>query len=524
MNTHPKVSGTDHSSETNTFHKGEVSLRYEALFHNTIDGVFIYNYVTDKIIECNSAAVSLLGYSNFEELVNQSRFDFIPQFDSHFPHLDLHEYTKAHDTHRVLSGEVFSSFGVFLGFLGKRILVKANVVPTFYEKGEAFIIFKDVTERITNKKSLIKSESRYRDIYENSNEGIVYIDPKSLDIIMCNDKALDLFGANDIQEFRRIEASYFSVDDNNTSYSSKRFYIQVIQKAIQTGRSEFSFWLKTLKGKDVRIEGVMVCDTSKSKNRKLISFIRDVTELYEIQGRLYQKNEELEDYITSNLQLENFAYLASHDLKTPLRSIISFTQLLERRLDGRMKPSEIKLFEYIKSSGESMGEIIAQLLEFSKVENEKLKRVKIKLEILYNQLLIEMTSDIQDTDAIIDFDLTCQEIVADRSKLKQVLRNLVSNSLKFVKPDVAPVISVKCVDKPSYWLFTISDNGIGIESQYQDCIFAMFKRLHANGQYEGIGIGLPMSKKIVEQHSGSIWVESTFREGSTFSFTLAKRI
>jgi len=282
--------------------------------------------------------------------------------------------------------------------------------------------------------------------------------------------------------------------------------------------------LKNLNDEHVRVEGVMVSDTSKSKNRKLIAFVRDVTELYETQGRLYQKNEELEDYITSNLQLENFAYLASHDLKTPLRSIISFTQLLERRLEGRLKPSEQKLFDYIKSSGESMGEIIKQLLEFSKVEHEKLKRVKLNLEELYNHLLIEMTSDIQDTDAIIDFDLSCQEIVADKSKLKQILRNLISNALKFAKPGVTPMISVKCLDKPSYWLFSVADNGIGIEDAYQDSIFAMFKRLHANGEYDGIGIGLPMSKKIIEQHSGTIWVESTFGEGSTFSFTLAKRI
>lgn len=502
---------------------GEVHLRYEALFHNTLDGVLIYNYVSEKIIECNSASVSMLGYTHFKDLLSQSRFDFIPHFDPQFPGVDLHKYTEDNGR-RVKNGEAFSTLGVFKGFEGKRILVKANVVPTFYEEGEAFIIFKDVTNEVINKQALRKSEGRYKDVYENSNEGIIYIDSKSLDIIMCNDKALDLFGANDIQEFRQIDASYFQSDDHNTVYSSKRFYIKVIQKALRIGRAEFSFWLKNLNNEHVRVEGVMVSDTSKSKNRKLIAFVRDVTELYETQGRLYQKNEELEDYITSNLQLENFAYLASHDLKTPLRSIISFTQLLERRLEGRLKRSEQKLFDYIKSSGESMGEIIKQLLEFSKVEHEKLKRVKLNLEVLYNQLLIEMTSEIQDTDAIIDFDLSCQEIVADRSKLKQILRNLITNALKFSQPGLAPMISVKCIDKPSYWLFSVSDNGIGIEESYQDSIFAMFKRLHANGEYEGIGIGLPMSKKIVEQHSGTIWVESTFGEGSSFSFTLAKRI
>jgi len=502
---------------------GEVHLRYEALFHNSLDGIFIYNYVSEKIVECNSAAVSILGFSHAGDVLSQSRFEFIPKTDPLYPGVDLHKFTDDNGS-RVKNGEAFNTYGVFNGFEGRRILVRANVVPTFYEEGEAFIIFKDVTDKVLNKKALKKSESRYRDVYKNSNEGIIYIDSKSLDIIMCNDKALHLFGANDIQEFRKVDASYFHPDDENSTYSNKRLYIKIIMEARETGRSEFSFWLKNLKDEHVRIEGVMVSDTDKSKNRKLISFIRDVTELYETQGRLFQKNEELEDYITSNLQLENFAYLASHDLKTPLRSIISFTQLLERRLEGRMKPSEQQLFDYIKSAAESMGEIIKQLLEFSKVEHEILKRSKIKLEILYNQLLIEMASDIKDTNAIIDFDLSCHEIVADRSKLKQVLRNLISNSLKFAKRDTSPIIRLKCIEKPSYWLFSISDNGIGIEVQYQESIFAMFKRLHANGQYEGVGIGLPMCKKIVEQHHGTIWVESIFGEGSTFRFNLAKRI
>lgn len=504
-------------------HGGEIHLRYEALFHNALDGVLIYNYVNEQIVDCNAAAVNLLGYEKMEELLCLSRFEFVPQFDPMFPGVDLHKYT-ADNGRRVKEGEAFSSKGIFTGAEGKRILVKVTVVPTFYSPEEAFIIFKDVTTEVLNKKALKKSERHYRDIYENSHEGIIYIDSKSLDIIMCNTKALELFGAKDIQEFRKIDATYFFADENSSAFSNRKFYIQIIRQALKEGRSEFSFWLKNLSGEHSRIEGVMVSDNSKSKNHKLIAFVRDVTDLFETQVALFQKNEELKDYITSNLQLENFAYLASHDLKTPLRSIISFTQLLEQRLDGRLSEAEQKLFEYIISSGKSMGDIIHQLLEFSKVENEVLKRTKIDLEQLYNQLLIEMTAEIKDTNAIINFDLSCNTIVADKSKLSQILRNLISNSLKFISPDISPVIHVKCIEKPSHWLFTVKDNGIGIEEQYQESIFALFKKLHIKEEFEGVGIGLPMTKKIVEQHNGSIWVNSIFGEGCTFSFTLAKRI
>lgn len=510
-------------SSNQTQEAGEIHLRYEALFQNTLDGIIIFNYVTDKIIDCNQAAADIFGYSGIEEMIGLGSHDCIPQFDPMFPDIDLHHY-MAIENHQVHEGKAFSSKGIFIGFEGKRILFKANVVPTFYSPGEAFIIFKDVTTAVMNKKALKKSENRYRDVYENSNEGIIYIDSKSLDIIMCNTNALKLFGAKDIQEFREIDATYFFTDDHSSSYSNRKFYIQIIRKALKDGRSKFSFWLKNLLDDHIRVEGVMTSDNSNRKNPRLIAFVRNVTDLYETQSALFQKNEELKDYITSNLQLENFAYLASHDLKTPLRSIISFTQLLEQRLDGRLTESERQLFDYIQTSGKSMGDIIHQLLEFSKVENEILKRSKVDLELLYNQLLIEMTSEIQDTNAIINFDLSCDAIVADKSKLSQILRNLISNSLKFIPEEKTPIINIKCSEKLSDWLFTVADNGIGIEDQNHDSIFALFKRLHVKEEYEGVGIGLPMTKKIVEQHNGSIWVNSMYGSGATFSFTLAKRI
>lgn len=504
-------------------HGGEVHLRYEALFHNTLDGVIIYNFIKEQIIDCNRAAGTILAYEDERGLIGKSRLDIQPQFDPIYPGVDIHETSTEHGR-RVINGESFSTQGVFLGAEGQRHMVKANFVPTFYEPGEAFIIFKDVTNEVLSKKALLVSVGRYKDIYDNSHEGILYIDSNSLDVIMCNNRALDLLGASDIQDVRNINTDLFFLDDGDTNFCPKRMYIKIVRKALNEGRSQFSLWYKKAEFELRRIEGVVVCDNSNNQNTKLIAFIRDVTELYETQSSIYEKSEQLSAYIDSNLQLENFAYLASHDLQTPLRSIICFSQLLERKIGPQLKPSEKELFKHIKSSGESMGEIINQLLLFSKVKNDPLHRTKVDLETLINQLKIEMTSDISKTGARFKFESDAKIIIADRQKIRQLFRNLFSNSLKFTQHSVKPIIQITCEDKPRHWLICVKDNGIGIEQEYFDSIFAMFKKLHIKEEFNGSGFGLTMAKKIVELHEGSIWVESLPGHGTSMYFTLSKKV
>lgn len=501
----------------------EVHFRYEALFHNTLDGVLIYNYIIDEVIDCNKAAGTILGYTNERILIGKKRTDLAPRFDPMFPGVDIHEASYQNGL-RAINGESFSSIGIVLGHDGQRHLMKANIVPTFYQPGEAFIIFKDVTDEVLSKKALKASEGRYKDIYENSHEGIIYIDSKSLDIIMCNNRALEMFGASDIQDIRKVDSSTFFLDDCSTQYCSKRLYIEIVSKALKDGRSTFSLWHKNFNDDLCRIEGVVVSDNSQSKFPKLIAFIRDVTELYQSQNAIAQKNKQLNTYIDSNLQLENFAYLASHDLQTPLRSIISFSQLLERKIDPKLNPSEKELFRFIRESGESMGDMIDQLLQFSKIEKDPLDRATMDIEILVNQLKIEMASEIQENGAVIKFESDCKEIVADRNKLREVLRNLLSNSLKFKKEYAIPLILISCEEKPLHWLFCVKDNGIGIEHEYQDAIFTMFKKLHVKSEFGGSGFGLSMVKKIIELHNGSLWVESLPSYGTSMYFTLAKSV
>lgn len=222
------------------------------------------------------------------------------------------------------------------------------------------------------------------------------------------------------------------------------------------------------------------------------------------------------------MQLENFAYLASHDLQTPLRSIISFTQLLEKRLGSKLNKEESEYLEYIVQSGKNMRSLINDLLSYSRVNTTKINPSEINLRKLLFSVCTDLSSDIKDKEAYVEILEVPEMMVADETKIKQIFQNLLMNAIKFSRKGIAPEVKVNCLDMNTHWQFSIADNGIGIEPEYREKIFLLFKRLHVLTEYEGTGIGLAMVKKLVEQHEGKIWLESEFNEGSTFYFTVKK--
>ena len=150
-------------------------------------------------------------------------------------------------------------------------------------------------------------------------------------------------------------------------------------------------------------------------------------------------------------------------------------------------------------------------------------QLKVEVVGLLSEIKEELQFDIQKSNATINFPMLPFLIYADNYKLKQLFQNLLTNAIKFKKPDQDPFININFENKEKYWHFTVKDNGIGIDTQYQEKIFLLFKRLHGKNQYEGTGIGLAMCKKIVEQHRGEIWFESTMGEGTTFHFSIRKK-
>jgi len=236
---------------------------------------------------------------------------------------------------------------------------------------------------------------------------------------------------------------------------------------------------------------------------------------------LQQNNKELSQYIDSNLQLENFAHLASHELKTPLRNIISFSNLLAAKLRDTIPDKENEMLGIIENQANEMNELIKDLFELSSVTNEPMKTSEVQLPYMLHNLI---KFDFFDHKENISIRSLPRKINANKSYIKEVFKNLISNALKFVEKNNIPEIIIDCQELPNEYQFSVADNGIGIHKEKRDKVFLIFKRLHTRCDYEGTGIGLAICKKIIERHLGKIWIEDSPTGGTTFKFTIAKSI
>lgn len=221
----------------------------------------------------------------------------------------------------------------------------------------------------------------------------------------------------------------------------------------------------------------------------------------------------------SNRELEEFAYIASHDLQAPLRRITGFAQLLAERYKGRLDREADDYIERIAASTTRMQRLIQDLLTYSRAGSRELERSRVDSGRVLREVLADLESVIKEAGAEVKVG-AMPSVVADPGQLSRLLQNLVGNAVKFRAPGRAPRVRVWAERRGAEWVFSVADNGIGIESRYVTDVFKMFRRLHAANAYPGTGIGLAVSRKIVERHGGRIWVDSEPGQGSTFHFTL----
>jgi len=235
----------------------------------------------------------------------------------------------------------------------------------------------------------------------------------------------------------------------------------------------------------------------------------------------YQELEHKTKELTrSNEELQQFAYVASHDLQEPLRMISSYTQLLERRYVDRLDGDAKDFMAYIVDGAARMKQLIEDLLAYSRVGTRGKEFQAIDSGAPLDRALANLRASIESSGAQVTRD-RMPEVVADGAQLSQVFQNLIGNAIKFRGAD-PPKIHVGAEARDAVWVFTVKDNGIGLDTQYADRIFMMFQRLHNKAEYPGTGIGLAIVKKIVERHGGRIWVESEPGKGATFGFTIAR--
>ncbi len=242
---------------------------------------------------------------------------------------------------------------------------------------------------------------------------------------------------------------------------------------------------------------------------------RDISERKRAERRLADKVEEL---ARSNRDLEQFAYAASHDLQEPLRMVASYTQLLAERYGGKLDENADKFLGYAREGALRMQVLIRDLLAFSRVVQAGVTGKNVDCDVALEEALQSLTAAIEESGAVVTH-TALPNVWADQTQMAQVFQNLIGNAIKF-RNGAPPKCAVSAEKSGRNWLFSVSDNGIGIAPEDAGNIFVAFQRLHARTEYPGNGIGLAICKKIIEHYGGTIWVESQVGQGSTFKFTL----
>ncbi len=247
---------------------------------------------------------------------------------------------------------------------------------------------------------------------------------------------------------------------------------------------------------------------------------RIVEELASIKEAHLQLDQQTRELQRSNTELEQFAYVASHDLQEPLRKVASFCQLLEKRYKGQLDERGDQYIEFAVDGAKRMQQLINDLLAFSRVGRVTSELEVVELDDVLRHALTSLSAAIEESDAEIAVPEALPRVRGEASLLAGVFQNLVGNALKFRSRERRPEIAVSIARVGDDWQFTVTDNGIGIEPDYAERIFMIFQRLHPKDVYAGTGIGLAMCRKIIEYHGGRIWLDTDAGDGTTFRFTL----
>jgi light-regulated signal transduction histidine kinase (bacteriophytochrome) len=248
------------------------------------------------------------------------------------------------------------------------------------------------------------------------------------------------------------------------------------------------------------------------------SAIRDITERKIAEAKLREYAEALE---RSNRELESFSYSVSHDLRAPLRALTGFSSVLQDKFRNELPEQAQHYLDRIRGNAEQMGNLIDDLLNFSRLGRQPIKKETIDLAAIIHQLL--QLLDVENNYPATKIEIAdLPECWADSNLIKQVFANLLSNALKFSSTISNPRVEIGCLQQNGNSVYFVRDNGVGFDMQYADKLFGVFQRLHNSEQYEGTGIGLANVQRAIGRHGGRVWAEAEVGEGATFYFTIGK--
>jgi PAS domain S-box-containing protein len=377
----------------------------------------------------------------------------------------------------------------------------------------------DVTRSQRAEEAVAESEQHYRRLFETMLQGVVYQDADGR-VASMNPAAERILGKSPA-EFLNLtseDTEHHTIREDGTLFPGHEHPAMV---ALRTGQELKDVMMGVYNPREqgyhwIIIQAVPLFRPGETKPHQVYTIFDDITERRRVEDAIKEYGVKLQ---ASNEELQRFAYVASHDLQEPLRTIVSFSQLLDKRYRGRLDADADEYIGFITEGGQRMQALIQDLLLLSRVETSAGPRVLADTREVVAGALKVMETPIREANATVTVgDLP--PVMADADQFEQVFTNLIGNALKYRRPGVPPAISVSAERVGTCWRFAVEDNGIGIAPEFFDRIFQMFQRLHTQAEYSGTGIGLAIVKKIVERHGGRVRVESTPGEGSTFFFTL----
>jgi PAS domain S-box-containing protein len=403
---------------------------------------------------------------------------------------------------------------------GEKRIVNARNIPIYDQDLMISTVF-DVTEQYKAQSDLRQSNQRYEYVIQATSDAIWDYDLKSGDL-HWGDGFKTLFGF----EFNNPKENYTQWEKSIHPDDYERA-ANAVNVVLGSGES---IWSQEYRFKRANGEYAFVLDkgivlrNEKGKPVRIIGAIQDVTEQKRTEILLRNLNETLqkraEELKASNLELERFAYVASHDLQEPLRMVTSFLQLLEQRNRDLLDESSKTFLHYAVDGAERMKRLILDLLEFSRLGSNTEEKKLIDLNAVVENVKIALGKAIEESNAQIQIE-PLPQVRGIESQLFQLFQNLIGNAIKY-RSTSEPQIKISVSDENKHWKFGVSDNGIGINPKYFEKIFVIFQRLHNKDEYSGTGIGLAIAKKIIERHNGQIWVEPNKESGSVFFFTIEK--
>ena len=481
----------------------------------------IYGYTTEEVIGNN---ISMLAPTNLKQETDKLITDIKHgKKIHHYETLRVRKDGKLINISITLSPIINGGNLVGISTIARDITQSKKVQEELKKyRGQLENLVKDRTAELESAyESLKESQEHYLTLFNSIDEGFCTIEV----IFDDNDHPIDYRFLEINPAFEKqtglVDAKGSLMRDMASEH--EEYWFEIYGKVALTGEPiRFVNEAKELN----RWYDVYAFKIDNHENREVSILFNDITKFKDAENRLKDYQHTLEEKVKkrteeltrSNNELEHFAYVASHDLREPLRMITSFLQLLERRYSDKLDKDAHEFIGFAVDGAKRLNNMINDLLEYSQVTSKDREFINIDSELILNETLMNLKVPIEENNAVISHD-PLPTIFGDKELLIELFQNLISNSIKYHSNKI-PEIHVSVKNENNKYCFSFRDNGIGMSPDHLERIFTIFQRLHSKDEYDGTGIGLSIAQKIVHEHGGHIWVESELGNGSTFYFTL----